>query len=58
MAELLPSLTHLAPPLRMLQIRMDRFSPNFDLWSTGGVITKTTDPTTLDNDRKRWVKNW
>ena len=34
------------------------FSPTFDLWSTGGVITTTKDPETLNNDRKRWVKNW
>jgi ribosomal peptide maturation radical SAM protein 1 len=30
MADLLPSLTHLAAPYRMVQIRLDRFSPNFD----------------------------
>ena len=34
------------------------FSPTFDLWSTGGVISKATDPTTLNNEHKRWVKNW
>ena len=35
------------------------FSPNFDLWSTGGVINKTAkDAAGLDSDRKRWVKNW
>ena len=34
------------------------FSPNFDLWSTGGVVNKSTKETDLDSDRKRWVKNW
>ena len=34
------------------------FSPTFDLWSTGGVISKATDPAALNADRKRWVKNW
>ena len=35
------------------------FNPTFDLWSTGGVITKATgSPDALDADRKRWVKNW
>ena len=34
------------------------FSPTFDLWSTGGVISKATDPAALNTDRKRWVKNW
>jgi ribosomal peptide maturation radical SAM protein 1 len=30
MARLVPSLAHLPAPYRMIQIRMDRFSPNFD----------------------------
>jgi len=30
LAELLPSLVHLAPPLAVGQVRMDRFSPYFD----------------------------
>ena len=37
------------------------FSPNFDLWSTGGVISKsgtTGSVTSLNSERKRWVKNW
>ena len=34
------------------------FSPTFDLWSTGGVITKATDAATLNSENKRWVKNW
>ena len=36
------------------------FSPSFDLWSTGGVITKTgaSGSNSLNAERKRWVKNW
>ena len=34
------------------------YSPNFDLWSTGGVISKAKDEATLNPERKRWVKNW
>ena len=34
------------------------YSPNFDLWSTGGVISKESDETKLNPERKRWVKNW
>jgi ribosomal peptide maturation radical SAM protein 1 len=30
MADLLPLLTHLAPPISAMPIRLDRFSPNFD----------------------------
>ena len=32
------------------------FNPTFDLWSTGGVVTKGSG--TLNTERKRWVKNW
>jgi hypothetical protein len=34
------------------------FSPSFDLWSTGGVITKGAGTESLNAERKRWVKNW
>ena len=33
------------------------FNPTFDLWSTGGVISAKTGAE-LNEDRKRWVKNW
>jgi ribosomal peptide maturation radical SAM protein 1 len=38
MARLIPSLTHLPAPYRMIQIRMDRFSPNFDESEARGFI--------------------
>ena len=35
------------------------FNPTFDLWSTGGVISKDgASPAELEADRKRWEKNW
>ena len=36
------------------------FNPTFDLWSTGGVITKSGSGTgdALNATRKRWAKNW
>ncbi|MEO7319573.1 MAG: type II secretion system protein [Chthoniobacteraceae bacterium] len=37
------------------------FNPTFDLWSTGGVISKTGasgSGDALNAERKRWVKNW
>ena len=35
------------------------YSPNFDLWSTAGVINKTAKSEgELNPDRKRWIKNW
>lgn len=37
------------------------YNPTFDLWSTGGVVSKTAgggDPSVLNAERKRWVKNW
>ncbi len=34
------------------------YNPTFDLWSTGGVVNKSSKPADLDSDRKRWVKNW
>lgn len=37
------------------------FNPTFDLWSTGGVISKTDGSAggdALNTERKRWVKNW
>ena len=35
------------------------YSPNFDLWSTGGVVNKTAKgEQELNADRKRWIKNW
>ena len=36
------------------------FNPTFDIWSTGGVVSKTggTGGTGLNAERKRWVKNW
>ena len=37
------------------------FNPTFDLWSTGGVISKNTGSggyQALNADRKRWIKNW
>ena len=37
------------------------FNPTYDLWSTGGVISKTAaggNPNALNAERKRWVKNW
>ena len=40
-----------------VQRTLKGFSPNFDLWSTGGVISKNTGDA-LNLDRKRWVKNW
>ena len=33
------------------------YNPTFDLWSTGGVISSKTGAE-LNEDRKRWVKNW
>ena len=33
------------------------FNPTFDLWSTGGVISAKSGAE-LNEDRKRWVKNW
>ena len=33
------------------------FNPTFDLWSTGGVVTRGG-ATSLNTERKRWVKNW
>jgi prepilin-type N-terminal cleavage/methylation domain-containing protein len=30
------------------------FNPNYDLWSTGGVVSSDN----LNDKRKRWVKNW
>ena len=32
------------------------YSPNYDLWSTGGVVSPGDNPT--DAERKRWIKNW
>lgn len=32
------------------------FNVTFDLWSTAGVITR--DVSKLNDDRKRWIKNW
>ena len=32
------------------------YSPNYDLWSTGGVVSLGDNPT--DAERKRWIKNW
>ena len=32
------------------------FNSTFDMWSTGGVVTKGSG--TLNTERKRWVKNW
>ncbi len=32
------------------------FNPNFDLWCTGGVINREV--AKLNDDRKRWIKNW
>ena len=29
------------------------YSPTFDLWSTGGVISNTNPP-----DQTQWIKNW
>lgn len=36
------------------------FNPTFDMWSTGGVISKTGSGASdaLNSERKRWVKNW
>ena len=31
------------------------FSPTYDMWSTGGLISKGDN---LNEDRKRWVKTW
>lgn len=33
------------------------FNPTFDLWSTGGVVSKES-AGGLNSVRKRWVKNW
>ena len=33
------------------------YNPTYDLWSTGGVLSKNT-AEALEPDRKRWVKNW
>ena len=33
------------------------FSPNYDLWSAGGAVSKLSGDE-LDPDRKRWIKNW
>ena len=33
------------------------FNPTFDIWSTGGMISKET-AAELNPIRKRWVKNW
>ena len=33
------------------------FSPNFDLWSTGGVVSDLSNDE-LNPMRKRWIKNW
>lgn len=33
------------------------FNPTFDLWSTGGVVTKDKGDE-LNEKRKRWIKNW
>ena len=38
MAQLIPSLTHLAPPYGTLKLRMDRFSPNFDQAAARGFV--------------------
>ncbi len=32
------------------------FNPTFDLWSTGGVVSSASSK--IDDDIKRWVKNW
>lgn len=34
------------------------FNPTFDLWSTAGVSTSSSDTAKLIEDRKRWIKNW
>ena len=34
------------------------FNPTFDIWSTGGVISKSGAGNSLNTERKRWVKNW
>ena len=36
------------------------FNPTFDLWCTGGVISRTgtSGGDALNSERKRWVKNW
>ena len=31
------------------------FSPTYDMWSTGGLVSKTDN---LNEDRKRWVHSW
>lgn len=33
------------------------YSPNYDLWSTGGTTTQGESAPT-DAERKRWIKNW
>ena len=33
------------------------FNPTFDMWSTGGVVTRGG-ASSLNTERKRWVKNW
>jgi ribosomal peptide maturation radical SAM protein 1 len=38
MARLVPSLTHLQPPGGVNQVRLDRFSPNFDEAEAGGFV--------------------
>ncbi|MDJ0947885.1 MAG: RiPP maturation radical SAM C-methyltransferase [Alphaproteobacteria bacterium] len=38
MAKLLPLLTHLAPPVGITQIRLDRFSPNFNNANEEGFV--------------------
>ena len=42
---------------RLSPYQVGGFNTTYDLWSTGGVISNDSGKE-LDDERKRWVKNW